>query len=532
MNHNQINKIDYNECLSDGMYPISPSLTFLHEVINLYIKELAFYLIKLKEFGITNKKIKEDIIDAISGMLVGVNYKEEQFGKIIIKFHADLKQAKELYTSLCEKNKLKPEFIKSQLKTISKIDISDAIRYGQKIFNAKNAKNNFEQKNLFELLYYVVKSICIYLIELRNFDFDDEEYYEALLSLFNAKAFSSESSEKIRTLLDDAVKLDHVLLLKLYEKREERYGDIVPVEVSQSIRPNKAILVSGTNIRELELLLEATKGKGIDIYTHGRMIMAHAFPKFKKYPHLVGHFGTEPETYLLDFAGFPGAIFMTRHSFHKVEGLYRSRIFTSDVVAPAGVVIIRDNDYEPLIKSALSAKGFTKKIEKPFININLDKKKIIQKITEVADKIEKGEIKHFFAIGISNHTKLQKDYFETFLNLLGEDSFVLSFSYANFKNKVFPVESDYGFPILYTALEILTKKVKLSDLKPIFLYTRCEIHTIANVIYMKSIGLNKIYFTDCSPHLINPSLVEAMRELFDIKKYKNPQADLKEMLEK
>ncbi len=531
MNQNQLNKIDYNECDSVGICSISPSLAFLHEVIKSYIAELAFYLLKLKGFGITNSKIKGDIIEGISGMLIGVSYSEEQFSKVITKFSADLKEAKELYTLLCEKNKVKPEFIKSQLKVGRIISISEAIRQGQKIFTSKNIKITAEEKNLFELMYYVVKSICIHLIELRTLDFDDEEYYGSLLELFNVRASSLNSLEKSQETLEEAVKLDHLLLLKLQEKREEKYGQIVPIEVSRSTRPNKAILVSGTNVRELELILEATKDKGIDVYTHGRMIMAHAFPKLKKYPNLVGHFGTEPETYLLDFVGFPGAIFMTRHSFHKVEGICRSRLFTSDAIAPMGVITIKDNNYEPLIKSALSAKGFTKGVQKPSVKINLNEKKILNKITEVAEKIENGEIKHFFAIGISNRTKNQKEYFEKFLNLLGDDCFGLSFSYTNDKNNMLLVESDYGFPLLYKTLDILTRKITLSDLKPIILYTRCEAHTISNVLYMKYIGINKIYFTDCSPNLINPSLVQAMREMCGLKKYKNPHEDFKEMIE-
>jgi hydroxylamine reductase len=530
MNYNQNNKIHNNECDFMGICSISPSLAFLHELIKLYIKELSFYLLKLKEFGITNNDIKEHIINAISGILVGVNYKEDEFIKIIQKFCLDLKQAKNLYTSLCVKNNIKPEFIKSKLKMIKKINLSEAIRQGEKIATTKEIQFNKEQKTLFDLMYYIIKSICVHFIELKDLGFEDEEHYFELLKLFSAKLSGADCAEKIHKIMEDAVKLDHHLLLVLQEKREERYGNISPTEISRSTRANKAILVSGTNIKELELILEATKDKKIDVYTHGRMIIAHAFPKFKTYPHLAGHFGTEPETYLLDFTKFPGPIFMTRHSFQKIEGLYRSRIFTSDVLAPAGVMIIKDNNYEPLIQSALSSNGFTKSVEYPAFNFNVDETKILKEIKNIAQKIQTGEIKHFFAIEGSNRTKAQKEYFEKFLNLLKEDSFVLSFSYTTSKENILCIESDCGFPILYKSLEILIEKIGLSDLNPIVLYARCEAHTISNVLYMKYLGINKIYFTDCPPGLINPSLVDAMREMFNIKKYTNPEADLENML--
>lgn len=529
MNYYQINKIEYDECVSRGICSISPALSYLHEVIKSYLKELAFYLLKLRELGIKNEKIKENVIDVISGLIIGVGYSDELFSQTVTRLCNDLSEAKELYISLCEKNNVEPDLIKSTLKIPKKVNLSEAIRQGQKIYTAKNAKTTVEQKNLLELMFNIVKSICIHLVELKELGVSDEEAYENLLLVFNARNLFT-SSQDLYEIIEKVVKLDHTLLKQLHETREEKYGQLTPTEVSLSTRPNKAILVSGTNIKELELLLEATKGKNIDIYTHGHMFMAHAFPKFKNYPHLVGHFGGGIESYLLDFASFPGAIFMTRHSFQKIENLYRSRVFTTDIIAPKGVVIIKENNFEPLIESALTAKGFLHGREKPSIKINLDEKKILEKINEVAEKVEKGEIKHFFAIGISNHTNVQKEYFEKFLNLLGDDCFVLSFAYTNNKDNVLLVESDYGFPLVYEALQILTRKLTITDLNPIILYTRCEVHTLSNVLYMSYMGIKKIYFADCPPKLVNPSIVEALRDMFNLKKYTNPEADLKTML--
>lgn len=530
MNFNQINKIEYDECVARGICSISPALSYLHEFIKSYLKELAFYLLKLREFGIHNEVIKERVIEVISGLIIGVGYSDDQFSKIIMRLSEDLIQAKELYLSLCEKNNLEPKLLKSTLKIPKKITLSDAIRQGQKIYTTKNAKNTLEQKNLLELMFSIIRSICIHLIELKELGVSDEEAYEALLSLFNARNLFTETQELYDTI-EKFVILDHTFLQKLHETREEKYGQMTPVEVSLSTRPNKSILVSGTNIRELELLLEATQGKNIDIYTHGQMLMAHAFPKLKKYPHLVGHFGEGAESYLLDFASFPGAIFMTRHSFQKVENLYRSRVFTTDTIAPKGVMIIKNNNFEPLIESALSAKGFTKVREKSPLKINLDGDIILKKINEIAEKIEQGEIKHFFVMGASNRTKSQKEYFEKFLKLLGKDSFVLSFSYTNGKDNILFAESDFGFPIFYKALQILTRKLTLKELNPIILYTRCEVHTLSNILYMKYTGIDKIYFTDCSPKLVNPTVIGFIRETFNIKKFTNPEDDFKSMLE-
>lgn len=528
--NNHLEKMETDECITKGICPISPSLSFLHEVIKSYLKELAFYLLKLKELGINNEKIKENILDVISGLITNVDYSEEQFSAISTRLYADLSQAKDLYFSLCEKNNIKAEYISSKFKNPKKRTLSDAIRLGQSIIAGKKDSYSAEQKKFFELIYIIIKSLCIHLVELKDLDSDQDEAYDSLLHLLNIMNSPSVALEELNSTIKKIVELDHETMQKLQETREERYGEIIPTEISLSSRPNKAILVTGTNLKELELLLEATQNKGIDIYTHGLMIMAHSFPKLRAYPHLFGHFGKGTDTYLLDFAAFPGAIFMTKHSFQRVEKLYRSSIFTSDLIAPRGVTTIRNNNFEPLIQSALRAKGFTEEKKNSPVKIDLQQRNILQKISEVADKIEKGEIKHFFIIGRSNYTKTQKEYFEKFLDLLEDDCFVLSFSYTNDSKNILLAPPDYSFQIIYKALKVLTKKISMSDLKPNILYTRCDALTIPNILQIKFMGAEKIYATDCSPHLINPSVVETVREMYGIKRYTNPKADLDEML--
>lgn len=530
MDSYQKNKIETDECISRGICSISPALSFLQAVIQSYLKELAFYLLKLKEFGITNEKIKENVIDVISGLIVSVEYSEEQFSKMSSTLYEDLSQAKKLYFSLCEKNNIKPEFLKSNIKSPTKTNYSEAIRLGQKIVAKKNEKYNAEQKQLFELIFIVIKSICIHLVELKEFDVEEDGAYESLLQLLDSMNAEEISLESLQETIKKVVELDRNTLQKLQDTREERYGAVVPTEVSLSTRPNKAILVSGSNIRELELLLKATENKGIDVYTHGHLLMAHAFPKLKAYPHLVGHFGKGGDAHMIDFAAFPGVVFMTRHSLQRVENLFRSSVYTTDIIAPKGVITIKENNYKPLVDAALWAKGFTSLHEREPIKITIEEKKILQKITEVADKIESGEIKHFFVIGRPNHTQTQKEYFEALLNLIGNDSFVLSFSYTNNASNVLCVESDYAFHIIYQSLKIITRKVEMEKLDLIALFTRCDAHTIPNLLNLKYMGVKKLYFADCSPTLINPSIVEAVRDMFGIKNYTNPKMDLQDML--
>lgn len=509
----------------------NPYKVFLNEVLIIYLRELAIYIIKLKKLGITNEKIKEGILEAISIGILNVECDEEYFLNIIKKLYDGMSQAKELYIDVCKRNNIKFNLIKSNLKNPSKLSFSDLIRIGQKNFNLKYTKLNLDQMSLIELFLNVIKSVCVHLIELKMLDFDDEKAYEALLLLFSWKNdYMPLLPHKLPKTIKNLVNIDNNLLKKLHDIKREKYGEIESAEISLTIKSNKAILVSGSNLRELELLLEATKDKNIDVYTHGHMISAHLYQKFKTYPHLIGHFGGELSNYMVDFTNFPGTILLTRNSFLNVEKLFTCRIYTTDIIASKGIGIIKNHNYEHLIESALHAEGFIETTYKQPIKFELSEKEIIEKITEVAQKIESGEIKHFFVIGISNNTKVQEEYFKKFLNLLGNDSFVMSFSYSNGNGNVLNVQDGYEFALLYKALDILTRNISIEQLNPVILFTRCEIHLFSNILYMKTLGINKIYFTDCSSSIINPALTSFVRKTFDIKEYTTPEQDLKEML--
>ena len=162
----------------------------------------------------------------------------------------------------------------------------------------------------------------------------------------------------------------------------------------------------GYNIKELENILENVKNENIDVYTHDDMILAHTFPKFRKYAHLKGHFGKGLENCLIDFAIFPGPIILTRNSLHNIENFYRGRLFTTDYsISPKGVIKIDSSNFEEVITSAKKAKGFkTGKIcNSIIIGFNYDE------ITELIDeKIKSCKYKQIFIIGPDENIEEQK----------------------------------------------------------------------------------------------------------------------------
>ena len=532
MTHNNSNEPESVNCNLKGGCSTSPTLSSTHAVILVYLEELAFYLVELDALGASNEKINTDFIELFSEMVSNVEYSQAHLSNAISTLYTDLLQAKDLYTALCSENDIVPSRLKSTIKLPKEFNVTDAIKQGQELFVKSTKKFDENQKQMLEIMLILLKSICIYIAELQGLDINFEEAYKALISMLSIMNFHTFSTKNLEKIIEKYTKLDYILMLKVFEARKEAFGDLQETKVNMSVRPGKAILVSGTNLNELDKILKATQDKGIDVYTHGQMIVAHTYPKLKAYPHLVGHYGKGIEHYLSDFSSFHGAIFLTKLSLHKIENLYRSRVFTSDTIAPMGVITIKNNNFEPLIHSALDARGFTRVEELESLPLGIDEKLFIRKMNQVADKIDKNEIKHVFIVGVPNRTDSQKQYMEEFLDLLGDDCFALSFTHTNNKDNVFYANVDYATPFVYLALNIFISRKSFEKMKSIVLYTRCEPHTFPTVFNMKYMGINEIYFTNCSPNVINPSLTDSIRKMIKLESYSNPKSDFNNMIKK
>lgn len=530
MENNKHLKTEEETCMLTGTCSISPFLTSIHAVILVYLEELAFYLVELKILGATNVQIKEDVIQVFSELITDIEYSQERLNYSICTISKHLSEAKMLYTNLCKRNNVTPSYLKSAIKRTKSCTITQAIKQGQNFFENKIKTLDTEHKKLLEIMLSLSKSICIYITESKWLNIDYDETYEALIGILSLMNFDKILSNNSDAIIKKYTKLDHNFMLQIFDAKKASFGNFMASEVTISTRPGKAILVSGNNLKGLELVLEAVKGKDINVYTHGEMIIAHAFPRLKSYPNLIGHYGEGFEYSMSDFTSFNGAIFLTKLSLHKIQHIYRGNVFTGDANAPSGITIIKDNNFEPLIQAALSSKGFTETHEHKSIEVGVNEESFIQKIHEVADKIDRNEIKHVFMVGVPNKTEAQKEYFKEFLNLLEDDCFALSFTDTPDKKNVIHINVDYATPFVYIALKIFINRKSFEKMKSIVLYTRCDSHTIPTVFNMKYMGINDLYFTNCPPNVVNPTLTDWMRESLELKTYTNPQADFKDMI--
>lgn len=523
MFYNSSNNYEYNNCISMGACSVSPNISSMQEVMMILLKQIAHYLIKLRDLNTPQVSVAMDVISQIASVDAVKDLSEAQILNAFSKEYNNLIAVRKEYLQLCKKNKKLCIDLKHLIKLSPKTSLSAILQMGDKEFLQKYKKMSITQKYLSEILVATIKSVCVNIVTLNDYGVFCENSSNVVLdalNLFNKpKVNSTEVKDMIKCLASE-----DIFLLKLINSTQiENYGQIEKTEVSRSTTPNKAIMVSGSNLNDLKKVLLAVEAKNVDVYTNGNLLIAHSFPYFKQFENLKGHFGNGVNTSILDFATFPGAILLTKNEAQNIEYLYRGRLFTTDKIAPKGVVKIENDDFNPLINSALQAKGFAKGQNRQSEFVGYNK----QELDVIIDKILDISPRNLYIIGLSSLSFEQKNYFKKFYSIINpKEDVVITFSYNPEMKNVFAFNLGNDYALLYEVLHKLFSKIDLSSENVTFFLTKCDTNSLTNIINLKNGGAKNIFLSECPPTVINPAVLKSFIKLFDVKSMTNPKDDL------
>lgn len=515
----------YDSCISRGICSVNPRTSSLQEVLVLYLKLASYYALKLSENGVLDEEIKQMILNTISILVSNPQFSEKDFETLTKNFNQKLPELISIYEKSCAEIGLEPQYLKSVIKYDKEIDIIKSIQLGEKEFLKKIKQLSQEIQDLYKIVFVVAKSICINILDLDTFEVDSNEGYMMILKLFNSLN-TDFKLEDLKLLIIEATELDNKLMKLLRTKQEERYGKQRVNDVSYTTTPSKAILVVGSNIRELEDVLEAVKNTDIDVYTHDEMMVAHTFPKFGEYKNLKGQYGQGIENCLLDFSTFPGPIILTRHSLYNVENLYRGRLYTTDFASSKGVISINNSDFSDVIKAAEEAKGFKTGRQCETVSIGYDYNNSIHLIEE---KLSKNNYSKIFIIGLNGYTLEQQTYFDKLLKQAPAEVLIISLSYCQQKENIVCMNACFDIFATVKFAEGLAEK---SSKSITVFYPKCDRHTLSQMIYLKQNEKINVYIGKCTPILLNPNLISTLNDVFDIKEMTSVRKDLEEILHK
>jgi hydroxylamine reductase len=317
------------------------------------------------------------------------------------------------------------------------------------------------------------------------------------------------------------------------------FGTPTPTPVRVTPSAGKAILVSGHDLKDLHEVLEATAGLGINVYTHGELLPAHAYPQLKAYPHLVGNYGGAWQDQQQDFAQFPGAIVMTSNCIIEPLPAYRQRIFTTGPVGWPGVRHLA-GDFAPALKAAQALPGFAQDGPDETITIGFGHATVLGVAGDVVAAVKSGEISHFFLIGGCDGAQPGRNYYTKFAEATPADSVILTLGCAKYRFNSREFGTVAGLPRLldvgqcndsYSAIRIASALAEafdcgVNDLPLTLVVSWFEQKAAAVLLTLLSLGIKGIKLGPTLPAFLTPTLLDVLVSTFDIAPIGDPLADL------
>ena len=323
------------------------------------------------------------------------------------------------------------------------------------------------------------------------------------------------------------------------------YGHPVPTPVPLGHIPGKCILVTGHDLKDLAMLLEQTKGKGINIYTHGEMLPCHGYPELKKYPHFYGHFGTAWQNQQKEMPQFPGAILFTTNCIQKPSDAYKANVFTTGLVGWPDVAHIGENkDFSPVINRALALPGFTDTVDNGSVLVGFARNTVLGVADKVIAAVKSKAIRHFFLVGGCDGAKPGRNYYTELVEQIPTDCMVLTLACGKFRFFDKKLGDIGGIPRLldvgqcndaYSAIQIAVAlagafECGVNDLPLSLVLSWYEQKAVVILLTLLSLGIKDIRLGPSLPAFITPNVLEVLVKNFAIKPVTTPAEDLKAIL--
>lgn len=329
------------------------------------------------------------------------------------------------------------------------------------------------------------------------------------------------------------------------------YGTPVPTRVSLTVEKGPFIVVSGHDFKDLELLLKQTEGKGINIYTHGEMLPAHAYPELKKYAHLKGNFGTAWQNQQKEFDRVPGAFLFTTNCLMPVKPGYADRVFTTEVVSFPNVIHIdEEKDFTPVIEKALSLGGYKEAQYRTginggsFVTTGFGHGTVLGVADQVIDAVKSGAIRHFFLVGGCDGARPGRNYYTEFVKQTPKDSVILTLACGKYRFNDLDLGEIGGLPRImdmgqcndaFSAIKVAVALAEafecdVNELPLSMILSWYEQKAVCILLTLLHLGIKNIYLGPTLPAFISPNVLQYLVDNYNISPISTPEKDLKKIL--
>ena len=344
----------------------------------------------------------------------------------------------------------------------------------------------------------------------------------------------------------------NLLCMELLDKANtESYGTPVPTTVPLTVEKGPFIVVTGHDLKDLQLLLEQAEGKGVNIYTHGEMLPAHGYPELKKYAHLKGNFGTAWQNQQKEFASIPAPILFTTNCLMPPKASYADRVFTTGEVAfPGTVHIDEEKDFTPVIEKALELGGYTE--DQAFTGINggstvmtgFSHGTVLSVADQVIDAVKSGAIRHFFLVAGCDGARPGRNYYTDFVKQTPADTIILTLACGKYRFNDLDLGTIGGLPRImdmgqcndaYGAIKVAVALSEafgcdVNELPLSMVLSWYEQKAVCILLTLLHLGIKNIRLGPSLPAFLSPNVLNYLVENFGIAPITTPEEDLKELL--
>jgi len=400
---------------------------------------------------------------------------------------------------------------------------------------------NEDIRSLRWLLTYGIKGMAAYSHHAYVIGNKDEEIFKFMQEGLAATT-KDLSAEELTNLVIKCGEMGVKTMALLDKANTSTYGNPEITKVNIGVRNNPGILISGHDLKDLEQLLKQTKGTGVDVYTHGEMLPANAYPAFKKYSHLVGNYGSSWWKQKEEFEKFNGPILLTTNCLVPPRDSYKDRVYTTGIVGFEGLRYIPDGDPKDFSEIIEHAKRSStpEKIDDGEITIGFAHNATLSVADKIVDAVKSGKIKRFIVMAGCDGRRPNRQYYTDFAKALSNDTAILTAGCAKYRYNKLGLGDIDGIPRVIDAgqcndsysLVVIAKKlaevfgVELNELPISFNIAWYEQKAVLVLLSLLSLGVKNIMLGPTLPAFVSPNVLKVLIEKFNIQPNSTVENDL------
>lgn len=529
-------------CTKLGVCGKTPEIANLQDLLIYQLKGISFYARHILDSGLNvDKSVVSFIENCLFTTLTNVNFNVDDHVHL-------LKQSQEI------KNNLKnivgttdyiPPSAAYELPETKADMLRDAPMAG--IMYDKTLDPDI--RSLRQTILYGLKGISAYGHQARELSYYSDNVDNFYIIALEAITDNTLTVEELIRLTLKTGDMAIEIMKKLDEANTTIYGNPSPHPVNVHIKKGPFIIVSGHDLKDLEMLLKQTEGLGINIYTHGEMLPSHGYEGLKKYKHLAGNFGGAWQDQQKQFDNLPGCILMTTNCLMRPRDTYKDRIYSTNVVGWDGIKYIEkkpdgEKDFSEIIKQSLELGGFTEEQEVKEILVGFGHEAALSHAGELVEAVKSKQIRHFFLIGGCDGARPGRSYFTDFATMVPDDCMILTLACGKYRFNKLDFGTVAGLPRLldigqcndvYSAILIANALADAFDtdvngLPLSLIVSWYEQKAVADLLALLSLGIKNIYLGPTLPAFLSPNVLQYLVDTFQLRLISNPEDDIKTCL--